>query len=197
MVFANRFHVFHQNLNFRFQLRLIHFITGSRVPRSEGSYSKQKNYHPSSPLCCLINSVNSNFKVEPFFLMGSSAAQTPRKYRNIKGPMITPTFGDHYPVSKNNRLLYLNGINHFFFESHNNQFDPGSWKIISLAPPGSRIPDPGSRIPARIPDPGSRIPRSQIWDPASRIRDPGSLKIIDYYDPSGIPHPGSAIPDPK
>ena len=25
----------------------------------EGSYFKQKNYHPSSPWCCLINSVNS------------------------------------------------------------------------------------------------------------------------------------------
>ena len=25
----------------------------------EGSYLKQKNYHPSSPWCCLIDSVNS------------------------------------------------------------------------------------------------------------------------------------------
>ena len=32
------------------------WLEGAEV---EGSYFKQKNYHPSSPWCCLINSVNS------------------------------------------------------------------------------------------------------------------------------------------
>ena len=37
----------------------------------EGSYFKQKNYHPSSPWCCLINSVNSILR----FLLPSKCRQ--------------------------------------------------------------------------------------------------------------------------
>ena len=32
------------------------WLEGAEV---DGSYSKQKNYQPSSPWCCLIDSVNS------------------------------------------------------------------------------------------------------------------------------------------
>ena len=95
---------------------------------------------------------------------------------------ITPISGDHCLVSEYNRLLSFNKIIGDFFESHNNQFDPGSWKIISLVP-GSWIWDPG------ILEPGSWIPGP--WDPGPRIRDPGSR-----IPGSRIRNPGSGTPDP-
>ena len=39
-----------------FHHEIMFWLEGAEV---EGSYFKQKNYHPSSPWCCLINSVNS------------------------------------------------------------------------------------------------------------------------------------------
>ena len=41
-----------------FHHEIMFWLEGAEV---EGSYFKQKNYHPSSPWCCLINSVNSAF----------------------------------------------------------------------------------------------------------------------------------------
>ena len=38
-----------------FHHEIMFWLEGAEV---EGSYFKQKNYHPSSPWCCLINSVN-------------------------------------------------------------------------------------------------------------------------------------------
>ena len=39
-----------------FHHEIMFWLEGAEV---EGSYFKQKNYHPSSPSCCSINSVNS------------------------------------------------------------------------------------------------------------------------------------------
>jgi hypothetical protein len=57
---------------------------------------------------------------------------------------------------------------------------PGS-RILIFTHPGSRISDPGSRIPdlgSRISDPGSRIPdlRSRISDLGSQIPDSKTAK---------------------
>ena len=41
-----------------FHHEIMFWLEGAEV---EGSYFKQKNYHPSSPWCCLINSVNSMY----------------------------------------------------------------------------------------------------------------------------------------
>ena len=63
MVFANQFHVFHGNPDFYFfctanssHHEIMFWLEGAEV---EGSYFRQKNYHPSNSWCCLINSVNS------------------------------------------------------------------------------------------------------------------------------------------
>ena len=36
---------------------------------AEGSYFKQKNYHPSSPWCCLINSVNRIYVMDFYWIL--------------------------------------------------------------------------------------------------------------------------------
>ena len=63
MVFANQFHVFHEEARISFFCMANSFrheiVFWLEDAEAEGFFFKQKNYHPSNPWCCLINSVKS------------------------------------------------------------------------------------------------------------------------------------------
>ena len=107
----------------------------------------------------------------------------PRYLRNAALPITPIAYPDYhgYPGSQGDGSL-----SSLLWKNNDVQMGHNDYLFSGTRDPGSR--DPGSGIP----DLGPRI-----RDPGSGIPDLGSREIIDCYDPSRIPHPGSVIPDPE